>query len=131
MSNHVHETDYEHASGLLTPDQAMSQVRAWTDSRVVGDRAANRLEMLAAFGVHVAVSNLPGEIWVKLAWRTPTRVELSTIWTLTTVPAAGPEPYTAEKLTDLAGSWSFQGRAGGASLVCEVEDAPGSDEPQR
>lgn len=131
MSNHVHETDREDAVDLLTPDQAMSQVRAWTDSRVVGDRAANRLEVLAAFGVHVAVSNLPGEIWVKLAWRTPTRVELTTLWTLTTMPAAGPEPYIAEKLTDLAGSWSFQGRTGGASLVCEVEDAPEPEETQR
>ncbi|GGU11811.1 hypothetical protein [Nocardioides albus] len=131
MSNHVHETDREQTLELLTPDQAMSQVRAWTDSRVVGDRAANRLEVLAAFGVHVAISNLPGEIWVKLAWRTPTRVELSTIWTLTSMPAAAPEPYVAEKLTDLAGSWSFQERVGGASLVCEVEDAPGSGEAQR
>ncbi|WP_328531634.1 hypothetical protein OG984_11075 [Nocardioides sp. NBC_00368] len=131
MSNHVHETDREQASGLLTPDQAMSQVRAWTDSRVVGDRAANRLEVLAAFGVHVAASSLPGEIWVKLAWRTPTRVELSTVWTLTSMPAATPEPYIAEKLTDLTSSWSFQERAGGASLVCEVEDPPGSDETQR
>lgn len=131
MSNHVHETDREGAADLLTPDQAMSQVRAWTDSRVVGDRAANRLEVLAAFGIHVAVSNLPGEIWVKLAWRTPTRVELSTVWTLTSMPAAGPEPYIAEKLTDLASAWSFQGRIGGASLISEVEDPPGSDEAQR
>lgn len=131
MSNHVHETDRDDAADLLTPDQAMSQVRAWTDSRVVGDRAANRLEVLAAFGVHVAVSNLPGEIWVKLAWRTPTRVELATGWTLTALPAAGPEPYIAEKLTDLASSWSFQGRTGSACLVCEVEDSPGTGETQR
>jgi hypothetical protein len=131
MSNPVHETDREYASDLLTPDQAMSQVRAWTDSRVVGDRAANRLEVLAAFGIHVAVSNLPGEIWVKLAWRTPTRVELATVWTLTSTPAAAPEPYIAEKLSDLASSWTFQERLGGASLVCEVEDPPAGDEPQR
>lgn len=131
MSNHVHETDRERPAELLTPDEAMSQVRAWTDSRVVGDRAANRLEVLAAFGVHVAVSNLPGEVWVKLAWRTPTRVELSTVWTLTTMPAAGPEPYIADRLTDLADSWSFQGRTGGASLICEVEDSPGADQGQR
>ncbi|MFE4001112.1 hypothetical protein ACFX43_20235 [Nocardioides sp. YIM B13467] len=131
MSNHVHETDREDAVDLLTPDQAMSQVRAWTDSRVVGDRAANRLEVLAAFGVHVAISNLPGEIWVKLAWRTPTRVELATVWTLTSMPAAAPEPFIADKLTDLASAWSFQHRAGGASLICEIEDPPGSGEPQR
>jgi hypothetical protein len=131
MSNYVHETDREDAADLLTPDEAMSQVRAWTDSRVVGDRAANRLEVLAAFGVHVAISNLPGEIWVKLAWRTPTRVELSTVWTLTSMPAAAPEPFIADKLTDLASAWSFQDRMGGASLICEVEDPPGSDETQR
>ncbi|GGR59658.1 hypothetical protein J2S40_000964 [Nocardioides luteus] len=124
MSNNVHETARERGSDLLTPDQAMSQVRAWTDSRVVGERAADRLEVLAAFGIHVALSNLPGEIWVKLAWRTPTRVELTTLWTLTAMPAAAPEPYIAEKLTDLAGSWSFLERPGGASLVCEVEDPP-------
>ncbi|NYI76434.1 hypothetical protein [Nocardioides panzhihuensis] len=128
MSNHVHETEREQTFDLLTPDQAMNQVRAWTDSRVVGDRAANRLEVLAAFGIHVALSNLPGEIWVKLAWRTPTRIELSTIWTLTSMPASAPEPYVAEKLTDLAGSWSFHERVGGASLVCEVEDPPRPDE---
>ncbi|NGN92718.1 hypothetical protein G5C66_08210 [Nocardioides sp. KC13] len=131
MSNPVHDTEREQAAGLLTPDQAMSQVRAWTDSRVVGDRAANRLEVLAAFGVHVAVTNLPGEIWVKLAWRTPTRVELATVWTLTSMPAAAPEPYIAEKLTDLASSWTFQERAGGAGLVCEVEDSPEADGDQR
>lgn len=47
------------------------------------------------------------------------------------MPGAAPEPFIADKLTDLTSGWSFQSHAGGASLICEVEDPPGADEAQR
>lgn len=106
----------------LTPEEAMEQVRRWTDSRVVGEHAANRLEILAAHGVHVALSNVPGEILVKMAWRTPTCVELTVMWTLGSFLPREPAPYVADKLTDLATSWRFRNTATGAQLVCLVED---------
>lgn len=107
---------------LLTPEEAMAQVHSWTTSRVVGKHAASMLEVLAALGVHVAVADTPAEILIKLAWRTPTCVELTITWTLGTFLPRPPEAYVADRLSDLATSWSFAKTATGAKLVCLVED---------
>ncbi|TQL69314.1 hypothetical protein FB381_3219 [Nocardioides albertanoniae] len=107
---------------LLTPEEAMAQVHAWTTSRVVGKHAASMLEVLAALGVHVAGADAPAEILIKLAWRTPTCVELTTAWTLGAFLPRPPEAYVADRLSDLATSWTFARTANGAKLVCLVED---------
>lgn len=107
---------------LLTPEGAMNQVHAWTTSRVVGKHAANMLEVLGALGVHVALANNPDDISVKLAWRTPTTVEITIAWVLGTSLGREPAPYVADKISDLATSWSFHDTPAGAKLVCLVED---------
>lgn len=107
---------------LLTPEQAMNQVHAWARSRVVGTHATNMLEVLAALGVHVALASCPAEILVKLAWRTPTCVELTVAWTLGTFLPREPEPHIADRLGDVATAWSFHTTTTGAKLVCLVED---------
>ena len=107
---------------LLTPEEAMEQVYSWTTSRVVGKHAASMLEVLAALGVHLAVADSPAEILIKLAWRSPTCVELTVAWTLGTFLSSPPEAYVADRLSDLATSWSFATTATGARLVCLVED---------
>ena len=107
---------------LLTPEEAMAQVHAWTTSRVVGKHAASMLEVVAALGVHVAGADAPAEILIKLAWRTPTCVELTITWTLGTFLPRPPEAYVADRLDDLTSSWTFTETATGARLVCLVED---------
>lgn len=107
---------------LLTPEEAMAQVHSWTTSRVVGQRAASMLEVIAALGVHVAGADAPAEILIKLAWRTPTCVELTVSWTLVAFEPRQPEAYVADRLSDLATSWTFVKTESGARLVCLVED---------
>ena len=107
---------------LLTPEDAMAQVHAWTTSRVVGRHAASMLEVLAALGVHVAGADLPAEILIKLAWRTPTCVELTISWTNAAFAPRQPEAYVADRLSDLATSWTFAATGSGARIVCLVED---------
>ncbi|WP_152691149.1 hypothetical protein [Jiangella alkaliphila] len=100
----------------------MDKVHAWTDSRVVGERAATRLEILAAFGVHLGMSARPREITVGLAWRTPVCVELTIAWSPSGNGPGDPDPPVADALTVLTKEWSLDHTGDTAELVCIVED---------
>ncbi|TDC53290.1 hypothetical protein E1212_06385 [Jiangella ureilytica] len=113
---------------LITPQEAMDKVHAWTDSRVVGERAATHLEILAAFGVHLGMSASSREITVNLAWRDPSCVELTIAWSPShNGPVDDPEPYVADALTVLTKEWSLHHTRHTAELVCVVEDNENAD----
>lgn len=114
--------------GLITPEEAMDKVHAWTASRVVGERAATRLEILAAFGVHLGNSAASREITVDLAWRDPSCVELTVAWSPSRDRAADdPEPYVADALTVLTEEWTLHSTPRAAELVCVVKDTGNTD----
>ena len=120
-----------HAPGTVEPitsEAAMDKVRTWTDSRVVGERAATRLEILAAFGVHLGISASSTEISVDLAWHDPSCVKLTIRWKAShNGPVDDPEPYVVDALTVLTKEWSLHHTRHTAELVCVVEDAEGDD----
>lgn len=106
----------------ITPEEAMDKVHAWTDSRVVGERATTRLEILAAFGVHLSMSARPGQITVELAWRDPACVELTIAWSTSGGGPDRPDPPIADALTVLTKEWFLVHTDDTAELVCVVED---------
>jgi hypothetical protein len=107
----------------MTPDEAMAHVRSWTDSRVVGAKAATTLEILAALGLRIAMNTWPDHISVQLRWSDPITVELTvSSWPSVHAIDEGPEPHLADCMSELANGWSFSHNAGVARLVCRVED---------
>ncbi|MBB5790351.1 hypothetical protein [Jiangella mangrovi] len=121
-------TNHPRPDFVVHPEDAMAKVQAWTDSRVVGERAATRLEILAAFGVHLGLSASSREITVDLGWRDPSCVELTIAWSPSRDGAADdPEPYVADALTVLTKEWTLHDTRHAAELVCIVEDT-GSDD---
>jgi hypothetical protein len=123
-SSAVHDGTYPHGTvELITPEEAMDKVHAWTNSRVVGKCAATRLEILAAFGVHLGVSACSREITVDLAWRDPVCVELTIAWSPSrNGPVDDPAPPVVEALTVLTKEWALHHTRHATELVCVVED---------
>lgn len=125
-SNPAHPVE-RHAA-LMTPDDAMAVVRAWTESRVVGAAASTTLEILAAFSVRILMAAWPKQIDVALAWSDPVTVEL----TVSCSPYAGgledgPNAHLADCLSDLSDGWTFHHTPEAAYLVSTVEDRGADD----
>lgn len=121
--------DETHPTGAvdpITPEEAMDKVHAWTDPRVVGERATTRLEILAAFGVHLSMPARPRQITVELAWRDPACVELTISWSTSGNGPDRPDPPIVDALTVLTKEWFLVHTDDTAELVCVVED---TDDP--
>ncbi|SFC48959.1 hypothetical protein SAMN04487968_10746 [Nocardioides terrae] len=123
LSSHGGGDAADEPSALMTPDEAMELVRAWTESRVVGAKAATTLEILSALGLRIMMSAWPEQITMALRWSDPVTVEL-TVRCTRRLPGLdlAPEPHLADCLSALADRWVFRHSPGAAHLVCTVED---------